>query len=468
MTPPESLTLTGTDLLLLGGFVAAVLYLGRRAARKRHEGLEDYILAGRTLSLPAFIATLVPSFFGGTLGIGEYTWRYGISNWFVQGVPYYIFALLYAVWLVPRVRSRGGMTIPDHLEVAYGRKAAALGALLVFLLASPADEALMLGVLTRWATGWPLVACVSLVAAVSGAVLWRGGLRSDVGTNRLELLVMFGGFAVVLPFGLAAVHGWQALRAALPASHLELTGGQPLWTLVGWWMIALWTFVDPAFHQRVLAAKDERTARVGIAISVGFWFVFDLMTTSAGLLARAELPHLSNPLAAYPALAQAVLPPALKGVFIAGVAASALASCASKSLLSAVSLGHDAAQRFWRLPDVKAETLTRWGLVSALALAVALAVALPSVVALWYTLGSCVIPGLLVPLLTSYVAPLRVGPRAGLWSSLAGVLSATAAWGLGMRAPFFAGLGASVSVWAAGYASARLRGKSPGSGPPLP
>lgn len=454
---PETLTLTGTDLLLLGGFVAAVLYLGRRAAGKRHEGLEDYILAGRTLSLPAFIATLVPSFFGGTLGIGEYTWRYGVSNWFVQGLPYYIFALLYAVWLVPRVRARGGMTIPDHLEAAYGRKAAALGALLVFLLASPADEALMLGVLARWVTGWPLAACVALVAAVSGAVLWRGGLRSDVGTNRLELLVMFGGFAVVLPFGLSAVHGWHALKAALPPSHLDLTGGQPLWTIAGWWMIALWTFVDPAFHQRVLAAKDDRTARIGIGVSVGFWFVFDLMTTMAGLLARAKFPHLRDPLSAYPALAQAVLPPVLKGLFIAGVSASALAACATKSLLSAVSLGHDAAQRFWDLPDVKAETLTRWGLVVALSISVVMAVAMPSVVALWYTLGSCVIPGLLVPLLTAYVKPLRVGPRAGFWCSAAGVGASTAAWRLGMEAPFFAGLAASVAVWTAGYLAARGR-----------
>jgi SSS family solute:Na+ symporter len=455
MTSPGNLALSGADLFLRAAFVLAALYLGLRAARERPEGMEDYVLAGRALSLPGFIATLVPSFFGGTLGIGEYTWRYGVSNWFVQGLPYYIFALLYAVWLVPRVRARGGLTIPDHLEAAYGRKAAALGALLVFLLASPADEALMLGVLARWATGWPLAACVALVALVSGAVLWRGGLRSDVGASRLQLLVMFGGFAVVLPFGLAAVHGWHGLITALPASHLSLTGGQPLWTLAGWWMIALWTFVDPSFHQRVLAAKDERTARVGIAVSVLFWFVFDLMTTTAGLLARAKLPHLADPLAAYPALAQAVLPPVLKGIFIAGVAASALAACATKSLLSAISLGHDAAQRFWKLPDTKAETLTRWGLVAALALAVVMAVALPSVVALWYTLGSCVIPGLLVPLLTSYVEPLRVGPRAGLWCSLAGIGASTVAWRLGAEAPFFSGLGASLAVWAVGFAAKR-------------
>ncbi|MDE2292531.1 MAG: hypothetical protein KGL53_10655, partial [Elusimicrobia bacterium] len=329
MAGAAGLSLSGADLFLLAAFVGGALWLGRRAARERREGLEDYVLAGRALSLPGFIATLVPSFFGGTLGVGEYAYRYGLSNWVVQGLPYYLFAALYALWLVPRVRERRGLTIPDHLEAAYGRKAAAVGALLVFLLASPADEALMLGVLARWATGWPLALCVAVVALVSGAVLWRGGLRSDVDASRLELLVMFGGFAVILPFGIAAVHGLHGLRASLPPAHLRLLGGQPLWKLAGWWMIALWTFVDPAFHQRVLAAKDERTARVGILVSIGFWFLFDVMTTSAGMMARARLPHLADPLSAYPALAQAVLPPVLKGVFIAGVAASTLAACAT-------------------------------------------------------------------------------------------------------------------------------------------
>ncbi|MDE2293262.1 MAG: hypothetical protein KGL53_14360, partial [Elusimicrobia bacterium] len=137
------------------------------------------------------------------------------------------------------------------------------------------------------------------------------------------------------------------------------------------------------------------------------------------------------------------------------VAASTLAACATKTLLSAVSLGHDAAQRFWDLADAKTETLTRWGLAATLALSVLMAVEMPTVVGLWYTLGSCVIPGLLLPLLTAYVEPLRVGPRWGLWCSLAGVGVSTAAWRLGAQAPFFPGLGASALVWAAGWAARR-------------
>lgn len=447
MSTPDSLTLSGVDLLALAALAVGALALALRAAKGRRAGVEDYVLAGRTLTLPAFVATLVPSFFGGTLGVGEYTWRYGVSNWLAQGAPYYLFAVLYAVWLVPRVRAGGGLTIPDQLEAAFGRRAAVLGALLVFVLASPADEFLMLGTLVSWAGGWPLPACVAGVAVLAVATLWRGGLRSDVGANKLEAAVMFLGFAVILPFALEDAGGFGALAAALPASHRDWTGGQPASALAGWWLIALWTFVDPGFHQRVLAAQDERTARAGILTSVTLWAVFDAMTTTAGLLARARLPDLAEPLAAYPALAEAVLPPFLKGVFIAGVAASTLAATASTTLLAAVSLGRDAAGRALGAPEPAQEAWTRAALGAAALLGAALALALPSVVALWYTVGSCVIPGLLVPLVAATTPSLRVGPKAGLLSSAAGVAAASCAWWSGSALPFGWGLAASLAVW---------------------
>lgn len=441
------------DLSVLAALAAGALALALRAARQRREGMADFVLAGRTLTLPAFVATLVPSFFGGTLGVGEYTWRYGVSNWLAQGAPYYVFATLYALWLVPRVRAAGGLTIPDQLEAAYGRGAAVFAALLVFVLASPADEFLMLGTLLRWAGGWPLAACVGSVAALSALTLWRGGLRSDVAANRLEAVVMFAGFAVVLPFALSEGGGFAGMAASLPPGHLDPLGGQPASALAGWWLIALWTFVDPGFHQRVLAAQDEATARRGILVSVALWAVFDVMTTTAGLLARARLPELADPLSAYPALADAVLPPVLKGVFIAGVAASTLAATASTTLLAAVSLGRDAAGRAVGAGETAQESLTRAALAASVLLGAGLALALPSVVALWYTVGSCVIPGLLVPLVSASVPGLRVPARAGLAASLAGVGTASAAWALGSGLPFGWGLAASLAAWGVGRLS---------------
>ncbi|MEK9145033.1 MAG: hypothetical protein AAB339_05430, partial [Elusimicrobiota bacterium] len=199
--------LSAADYIILAAYLAAVVWTGLRAAGRREAGSEDYILAGRTLTLPSFVATLVPSFYGGTLGVGEYTYRYGISNWLAQGAPYYLFSLLYAALVAGRIRESQGLTIPDHLERAYGRKTAALAAFLVFLLASPADEALMLGTLAQWVTGWPLWLCLLMALAAAAGFLFAGGLRADVWANRLEFLVMFGGFSLILPFAVLRAGG---------------------------------------------------------------------------------------------------------------------------------------------------------------------------------------------------------------------------------------------------------------------
>jgi SSS family solute:Na+ symporter len=437
----------GIDLGILAVYLAAVVWLGFRALAQRKRGSEDYILASRSLTLPAFVATLVPSFFGGTLGVGEYAYRYGISNWLVQGVPYYVFALLYAWLLAPRIRKSSGLTIPDHIEGIFGKKTAVFAAFLVFLLASPADEVLMLGTLTHWISGWPLTVAVIIVTATAIGFLFAGGLRADVFANKLEFLFMFGGFALILPFAYMGVGGFSGLADKLPATHLTATGGNSWMYVLTWFFIALWTFVDPAFHQRVCAAEDDRTARRGIVISVGFWCLFDFMTTTAGLSARALMPDLAQPLTAYPALADRLLPPVVKGLFLAGVASSTLAALGTTSFLAAVSLGRDMAGRLLNIPASAEEKWIRRGLFATSLLSIVIALQLPSVVDIWYTVGSCVIPGLLLPMLCVYFPRLRGRMVNALPCSVAGFLGALGAWWIGSPVPFYYGLMASTAAW---------------------
>ncbi len=54
------------DIALIVAYFAAVVFIGFRAARKRKSGAEDFLLAGRTLTLPVFVATLVSTWY----------WRY--------------------------------------------------------------------------------------------------------------------------------------------------------------------------------------------------------------------------------------------------------------------------------------------------------------------------------------------------------------------------------------------------------
>ncbi len=433
------------DALIVAGFLSACLALGARV--RREEDIEGWILAGRALTLPVFVATLVPTFYGGVLGIGEFTWSAGLSNWTVMALPYYVFAGLYALFLAGRVRVTPGLTIPDHLEAAYGKPTALIGALLVFVLASPADELLMAGTVLGHLTGLPAAAAAAVAAALALALTLRAGLRSDVAANRLQFVVMFAGFALIIPFAWHAVGSPAAMAARLPAGHLSWTGGLGPAKLIGWWLIAVWTIVDPSFHQRCAAAQSPAVARRGILISIAFWALFDLLTTTAGLYARAALPALENPTLAFPLLADAVMPPVARGLFFAGISASLFAALQGTALLAAACLG---------------KSRLRPGLVATMIFSYALSRLVPSVVGLWYAVGSAAIPGLLLPMLGVYAPAIRVPGRWAVASSAAGWLLSLS-WVAAARIkgepplglePMFPGLLLSGALWAAGYFAA--------------
>src|SRR5512135_2745179 len=100
------------DIILILAYFAAVVYVGFRATKKSKSGADEYLLASRTLTLPMFVATLVSTWYGGILGVGEYSYRFGISNWVIFGVPYYIFAFFFALYFAPKIRSRRIVSIP--------------------------------------------------------------------------------------------------------------------------------------------------------------------------------------------------------------------------------------------------------------------------------------------------------------------------------------------------------------------
>ena len=187
----------------------------------------EYLVAGRRVTLPAFVATLVATWYGGILGVGEYSWRYGLSNWLVFGVPYYIGALLFAWFFARRAREAALYTIPDLLDRHYGRGPALLGALTVFVTSAPAAYVLMLGTLFAAMFGLPLVPCVIGAAVLSLFYIDRGGLRTVVFTDQVQFVLMYAGFIVMLGFLVARHGGIAFLVQALPATHLTWHGGNP-------------------------------------------------------------------------------------------------------------------------------------------------------------------------------------------------------------------------------------------------
>jgi len=438
-------------MILVAAYAVAILALARgRAAGSA----ADYLLAGRRLSLPAFVATLVTTWYGGILGIGEYAWRFGISTWVVFGLPYYLAALLFALWLAPRLRSTSAMSIPDLLRDAYGHPARLTGAAAVWALTLPVAYVLMLATLLVQLTGWPVPVAVAVGAGFSALYVGVSGFRSVVRTDLLQLVLMYAGFGLLVTVALDHTGGLAGLWASLPADHRSWDGGRGWQAVLVWYLIALQTMVEPAFYQRVFAARSPAVARAGVVLSVAMWAVFDFMTVTSGLAARALLPGLDDPVAAYPALAELILSPWLAAFFTLALFATVMSTLDSYLFLAAATVGHDL------MTDGPAESVergrTRWGLVLSAILAAAGALLFDSVVTVWHHVGSVVTSALLLPVIAVHLKPRwRFG---GMAATLAMVLSGAIAltWIIAADEsgypldvePMFPALAVSVLVWA--------------------
>ena len=112
--------MSAVDLGIIGLYLIGIFIFGHSKKSANTGSAADYMLGGRRLTLPAFVASLVATWYGGILGVGEYTFRYGISNWLVFGVPYYLAAFLFAMLLAAKARRTQFITIPDRLNQYYG------------------------------------------------------------------------------------------------------------------------------------------------------------------------------------------------------------------------------------------------------------------------------------------------------------------------------------------------------------
>ncbi len=459
------------DYVVVLVFLIIVLVVGfsaKRAARSL-----DYIVAGRAVTLPALVATLVATWYGGILGIGEYTYQYGISNWVVLGLPYYIFAILFAYLLAPHIREAATYSLADRLAQSYGRWAAIVGGVLTFILVTPAPYLLMMGLLLSRIFGLNLIACMAIGGAVSTIYLYRGGLGADIRVNIVQFLAMYIGIAVIIPFCIAKYGGLGFLRANLPQGHWTWDGGNGTLYVISWFFIALWTLVDPGFHQRAAAAKDPMVAKKAILWSVLLWFVFDLITTTAGLYSRAILRDeiVSDATNAFPILAERVLTPGFLGLFYVGMAATVMSTLVSYAFLGGVAFGRDIV---WRLRAQETEDrlnrYTRVGILVATVAGFIIAYYVRSVVELWFSLGSCIIPGLLLPVVLSFFPRLRPMPKTALAMLFLGSVTSTIwfIWGtlemagaypLGLL-PMYPGLLVTLLLYAADRMSAGGRRKA--------
>jgi len=400
------------DWIILTAYMIFLMIIAFRLSRVKKADDESYLLDGRRLTLPSFVATTVSTWYGGILGVGEYTYKHGVSNWIVFGVPYYLAALIFALFIAERARRSKLLSIPDQLEQAYGGKAAVCGALYVFVMTVPAVYVLIMGILIQLMLGWSLVIGVTVATIISTGYVLIGGFRSVIKTDYLQFSLMFLAFILMVSILFMQQGGLSFLKASLPDTHFDWRGGATAGYVFSWYFIALSALVEPAFYQRCYAARTPQIAKRGLLISILFWMLFDFLTTSTGMYARAVLGEGIRGVDAFPLLADHVLPMGIKGLFIVGLLTTIMSTVDSYSFLAASTLGRDV---LWRIRSIQMRIgqvgITRWGLVASGVLAIGIALATESVVDIWHRLGSLGTPGLLLPLALSFNSRLRYRPR---------------------------------------------------------
>lgn len=382
-------------LVLFIGFILS----GKERNSKHINEKENYLLAGRKLTLPFFVATLVATWYGNILGVGEFIYRSGISAWVCFAFPYYIAAFIYALFFAKKIRTLSVYSIPEQFKNQYGSTAALIASVFVLIISIPASYILMLGIMIKSLTGLNLL--ISMIAGVilSFIYLYFGGFKADVLTNSAQFVLMYLGFIVIFIVAYNNFGSPVDIFEKLPDNHKTLFGEFHWQHIIAWYLIAFQTFVDPSFHQRCSAVKKPDTAQKGILISIILWLIFDSLTLSMGLYGVAFLNDI-NPVSTYPVLAEIILPPFWKGIFIVALLAIIMSTLESYFFISAATIGNDILDPLIKNKSkLKTKSLTQIGLTFSAVTGITLAYLIPSAIDLIFKTASVAIPGLLFPMI---------------------------------------------------------------------
>lgn len=384
---------------------ASALYGSWRLKKNRNNpSTLDYLLMGRQLTLPLFVATMVATWYGGIFAVNEITFNYGIFNFVTQGVFWYIAYLLFAFFVSKRLARYSSFTLADLTQQMFGPRAAKVTAVLVFCYMAPVVYVLSLGMFLHMVFGISILTgmiCGTLFVCLYSA--W-GGLRSIVFSDIVQFFVMCSAVAMVVFFSVSSFGGLSFLKANLPATHFTLTGTNSWLTTLIWGFIALSTLIDPSFYQRCFAAKSPQIVKKGILISTLIWFLFDFCTTTGSLYARAVLPQ-AAPGQAYFFYAIQLLPVGLKGLFVAGILAIILSTLNSFLFIAANTLSFDLLRNHVK----NVVSSNRIAVFAVGGFSILLAQFFHgSFKEIWLVLGSYFSACLLVPMVLNYLSPRRI------------------------------------------------------------
>lgn len=420
------------DLIIVGIYLAAMLGIGFLVS-KYIRSFNDYFIAGRVMTVPLLVCTLVSTYYGldVTFGASEVGFYEGVVEWFVASRPYYIAIFIGALFLTTQVKKYEGHSLPAIMGNFYGKGAQVASAIGSFVYAIPIMAMMAFGVLFSKFFGMSYIAGVLLGAVLSISYTLMGGFWADVLTDSVQFAIMCVSLAVAIPFALHMIGGVDALFSGAPQTFWNRTGdSDAFWYYVALGATALSVLVEPAFYHRVFASKGAKEVRNALIMGILIWAAYDWAVTLLGIVAKVAVDKgiLGETLQGREALISILLialPVGLKGIFMAGILSAAMSTVDSYLLVSSGGFVMDILSNFRKKPftDAQLLKLTRWGVVIATLPCVIVAIYFERISAAWLFMSAMLTSSLLIPLILGLYFPNLRRPRAGFLSSCFGLLT---------------------------------------------
>ena len=428
------------DLLAMGCYFAILIWIGIRVARRDHGKSESFLAADRNMNLWQTLSSTAATDLGGgfSIAMGGLGFTLGISgSWLIaiSGLSVVLVSFL----MVPKVKrwadKVSGLTTGDLFEARFDRRTGTLAAVVVGLswFTFVGGQVIAGGKLLQATMAIELTVAIALAGGIILVYTALGGLKAVIYTDVFQMLVLFIGIiCIAVPIGLIQVGGWPAMVDHFSKSdetrHLVDWGAVGFKQALGWFfaIFPVW-FISIAAMQRIVAARDEQTARrsfllTGVPIE---WPLFAIGSTLIGMLARMLLPDLTDAELATPMVVMELLPAGLAGVVIAAYIAAVM-STADSALIGPVAIFTNDIYRKFLRPAASDRQLVRVARTLTIVLGIlgiGLAYLVPNVLDLVlyaYTFGAA---GLFFPML-GLLFWKRTTARGAFWSMLAGGSSA--------------------------------------------
>ncbi len=244
------------------------------------KGQEDFMVAGRRVSTPRLVGTLLCTWIGsGSLLAGAgLAARVGFSAlWMAAGAWT---AIVIVIFLAGKVRSIAKFTVPDILEMRYNKWARILGTIVIVIAYTTIAgyQFRAGGFVLDLVAGVPEWQGVILTAAFMIVFTAFAGMMSIVAVDIINGALITLAVVIAVPLVFFHIGGSEHLVATLDPSHFAVLGDTNFLWAMGIFLPPFFLLLgDSNIYSRLFSAKNQKTAKN----SVMWWIVGTIIVETA-------------------------------------------------------------------------------------------------------------------------------------------------------------------------------------------